>query len=64
MISNEDSAEDEEILTLTWRSEIVNWMMADLDIISKKDTSPQARKQQKTRKIGKGSTQPLPQPGL
>ena len=66
MMSSEDSVEeeDEEILKvkpLTWRSEIVNRMMADLDVISKKDKSPQARRQQKTRKIGEASTRPPPQ---
>ena len=59
-MSSEESAEEdgEEILTvkpLTWRAEIVNKMMADLDIICKKDKSPQSRRQLKTRKTGEAS---------
>ena len=65
MMSSEESAEEdgEEILTvkpLTWRAEIVNKMMADLDIICKKDKSPQSRRQLKTRKTGEASIRPSP----
>jgi len=67
MMSSEDSAEEEdgeEVLTvkpLAWRAQIVNKMMADLDLICKKDKSPQSRRQLKARKIGETSTRPPPQ---
>ena len=66
MISSKDSVEEdgEEILTvkqLTWRAEIVNRMMADLDVICKKDKSTQSSRQLKIRKIGEASTRSPPQ---
>ena len=65
MMSNEDSIEEnnEEMLkvkSLPWRAEIVNKMFGDLDAISKKNKSPQAKRQQKARKMGEGSTRPPP----
>ena len=64
-MSSEESFEenDEEVLKihpLTWRAEIVNKMFTELNLMSKKEKSPQARRQQKPRRIGEESTrQPL-----
>ena len=65
MISSEESLEenDEEVLKirpLTWRAEIVNKMFAELDVMSQKEKSPQARRQQKPRRIGEISTRQPP----
>ena len=64
MMSSEDSADEDEqflkVKVLPWRGELVNKMFADLDIISKKEKSPQARRQLKGRKLGETSTRPAP----
>ena len=44
-----------KVKPLPWRTKIVNRMFADLDAISKKNKSPQAKRQQKARKIGEAS---------
>ena len=65
MMSSEESSKenDEEVLKirpLTWRAEIVNKMFTELDLMLKKEKSPQARRQQKPRRIGEVSTRQPP----
>ena len=65
MMSSKDSLEenDEEVLKIwpfPWRAGIVNKMFAELDLMPTKEKSPQATRQQKTRKIGELFTRQPP----